>query len=98
MSCIKNPKKWLWFKYEGDHDYRAIRVWKFMDCSSEFCAELKCILCGAKTIRYFIEWDELQRIGIPNEQIEKIGTIRPFSDESLYVNYLSGSDPNQQTK
>jgi len=87
MSCLKNPKKLLWIKYNGDHTYKPVQVWKFMDCSDDFCVRFRCLLCGAETTEHFIEWDELQGYGLTNEQINRIGTIRPFSDESLTINY-----------
>lgn len=88
MSCLKNPQKFLWIKYNGEHNYKPIKVWKFMDTSSCFIARFRCSLCGCEDERHFLEWEDLLNYGIPNEQIQKIGTITAFSDESLHLNYI----------
>jgi len=85
MRCKNNPKKFLWIKYFGEHLYLPIRIWKFMDCSKDFCVRYQCKLCGAETEHSFVEWDELLNAGFTNEQIKKIGTISPFLDESLKI-------------
>lgn len=90
MNCSKNDKKFLWIKYKGSHDFKPIMVWKFMECSDDFCVRYKCSLCGSETERHFVEWDELLSYGIDNDRIKKIGTLNPFYNEKpLYLNQNS---------
>jgi len=71
-GCIKNEKKhWLLGRYYGQHDYKPIKVWRFMYCSTDFHVSFECALCGAKTERSFVSWSELLHLGYTNEQIEK---------------------------
>lgn len=86
MCCIKNPKKFFgWIDYFGDHQYKPIKIWKFMDCSDDFCVRFRCKLCGAEYERHFVTWSELLHFGLTNEQIKNIGTTHRI-DKSLTLN------------
>ncbi len=70
MSCIKNPKKFLWISYNGDHDWRIEYISKFMEgVSDDFHTRERCILCGLKKNRQFVEAEELIERGIPIEDL-----------------------------
>ncbi len=81
MSCIKNPKKWLWFKYQGDHVNRMLSLSKFMPTSDCFIIEWECELCGCKENEHFVSWNDLLHIGLTNDQIKKVDneTILTFT-------------------
>lgn len=64
MSCPKNIKKFLWWKYEGPHDWKVIFLDKFMESSSNFQTIDKCAICHAKRTRHFVEEETLIREGI----------------------------------
>jgi len=71
MSCLKNPKKILWFNYYGTHDEEILYAGKFMLSSQNFRVRFKCKKCGAERTQSFVEWDELLRLGMSNKEIEK---------------------------
>ena len=80
-SCIKNKQKFLWFSYFGSHDYRLTYIGKFMSCSEDFETTVKCKLCGCKSQRAFVSYNELLRVGFKPEFLDKI--VEPFFD-SVY--------------
>lgn len=70
MACTKNPKRFLWSRYNGPHTEEIIMITKFMDCSTSYITTWKCINCGAERVRQFVSHEELLEQGITNDQIE----------------------------
>lgn len=70
MSSTKNPQKFLWIKYQGEHDMKVIRFGRFMlDASSNFETLMECRLCGVQQKRMFVSEDELLAMGVSIEEI-----------------------------
>lgn len=71
MSCTKNIKKLLFWKWEGDHDYKINKFGRFMNArtNSYFVAQFECKNCGVQHTRHFVSENELLRNGITIEQI-----------------------------
>ena len=71
MSCINNKKRFLFWEYEGDHDYKINKFGRFMNArtNSYFVAQFECKKCGVQHTRHFVSETELLRHGIPIEQI-----------------------------
>jgi len=69
MSCTKNPKKFLWKKYFGPHDFRPLSITKFMWSSTKFIYTKKCINCGCEEIEHFATESELLEAGFRLNQI-----------------------------
>ncbi len=47
MSCTKNPKKFLWFKYHGNHKYEVSEIKRRGAYSwAQYCVNLQCKLCS----------------------------------------------------
>lgn len=71
MSCTKNIKKFLIWKWEGDHDYKINKFGRFVNgrTNSYFVAQFECKNCGAQHTRHFVSENELLRNGITIEQI-----------------------------
>ena len=72
MECLKNPKRFLFVRYNGSHRYKPAHLSKFMATSTNFVVDYKCVLCGALKVRHFVEWDELLSYGFKNEQIQLV--------------------------
>jgi hypothetical protein len=71
MSCLKNPKRFLFFRYNGEHDLRVTAVRPFQRYGDIFVVKRECKLCGCELIRHIVKWDELLEMGLTNEQIKK---------------------------
>lgn len=77
MSCPLNKQKFLWFNYEGNHDYRLQRVSKFMSSSDDFVIHYKCSICKCTYDRHFVQTEDLLRLGYNHEQITAYHQIVP---------------------
>jgi hypothetical protein len=77
-TCIKNKQKFLFIKYHGDHNYKIVKIGKFMYCSTDYLVWVECRLCGCKSDRSFVKYNELLQAGFSPEFINKI-------DENNYV-------------
>ena len=71
MSCTKNPKKFLFFRWNGEHDFVIKKVKAFQRYGDIFEVEKECRQCGCESIRHIVKWDELLEMGLTNEQIRK---------------------------
>jgi hypothetical protein len=67
--CIKNPKRFLFWKYNGDCEYKVVKFGRFMHCSSQFVATYECVLCGLQTKKHFVSEGTLLEMGVPIETI-----------------------------
>lgn len=76
MSCIKNQKSFLFFRWNGDHDFRITNVRAFMRYGDIFEVTKECKLCGCESIRHIVKWDELLEMGLTNDQIKKAQSDR----------------------
>jgi hypothetical protein len=71
IMCIKNPKRFLFWKYLGDCQYRIVRFGKFMKISrsSLFVVRYECELCGRQYTDNFVSEDTLLENGVSVETI-----------------------------
>lgn len=65
MSCIANQKKFLLFKWEGQHKLQIVRFGRFMEGSKHFIVLIECSLCGIQEKRNFVTEGELLKMGVP---------------------------------
>jgi len=61
-TCPKNPKKFLFMHYEGEHEIPEIRVspWAF----NMWQVDSECVLCGDHFKRFGLNPSELYRMGV----------------------------------
>jgi hypothetical protein len=74
MSCTKNIKRFLFWKYEGGHDFKVIKFGRFIvnaRTDSYFVTRFECKHCGVQHVRHFVSESELLRKGVPIETIAK---------------------------
>ena len=71
MSCTKNIRRFLFWKYEGDHDFKINKFGRFMNArtNSYFVAQFECKRCGVQHTRHFVSENELLRHGVSIETI-----------------------------
>ncbi len=74
MGCLKNQKKFLWWKYNGEHQWTPDLVKKFMDCSDHFIISFECAHCGSREIDNFVTWERALELGLTNEQLREVKT------------------------
>lgn len=67
--CIKNPKRFLFWKYYGDCKYKVVRFGRFMKTSAQFIATFECILCQRQTKNHFVSEGTLLEMEVPIETI-----------------------------
>jgi len=67
--CINNPKRFLFWKYNGDCKYKIVRFGRFMQTSAQFVATFECMLCQRQTKQHFVSEDTLLEMGVPIETI-----------------------------
>jgi len=69
--CIKNPKRFLFWKWQGDCLFKALKFGKFMKYSSTslFVVRYECTLCGRQFTNNFVSEDTLLEDGVPIETI-----------------------------
>lgn len=69
--CIKNPKRFLFWKWLGDCQYKVLRFGKFMKIyhSSLFVVRYECELCGRQYTNSFVSEDTLLEKGVSIEAI-----------------------------
>jgi len=67
--CIKNPKRFLFWKYYGDCKYSVVRFGRFMRTSAQFIALFECQLCKRQIKKQFVSEDTLLEMGVPIETI-----------------------------
>lgn len=71
MSCTKNPKKFLWFKYQGGHDWKLTGLRKFMKyVGNNFMTRWECENCKIVEVKHFTTRDELIEEGVSISTIE----------------------------
>jgi hypothetical protein len=72
MDCIKE-KRFLFWKFKIiEHDFKVLRVNKFMFASTTFHVHSECRVCKITKTEKFVTKDELIWLGIPVSEIEKI--------------------------
>lgn len=71
MSCTKNKKRFLFWEFEGEHDFKATKFGRFNNAinNSYFVTKFECKACGVQHIRNFVSENELLRNGISIEEI-----------------------------
>lgn len=69
MSCTKNPKRFLFVKYEGPHEMRLIKFGRFMACSKDFMGLAECCKCRIQQKLTFVTEEDLLKMGATIEQI-----------------------------
>ena len=67
--CIKNPKRFLFWKYNGDCKYKIVRFGRFMRSSAQFVALFECVYCKRQSKNHFVSEDTLSEMGVPIETI-----------------------------
>lgn len=75
MTCTKNPKRFLFLKYSGPHDYKVVKFGRFIDTSTRFIVRYECRLCGCQHDESFVTEEDLLRLGVSIEEIKKHRTI-----------------------
>ena len=62
MSCPKNPKKWLIFKYNGPHNWEVVYgVWSSF--LSNWRVSFECTQCHSRHLDHFVEDAEVMALG-----------------------------------
>lgn len=71
MSCTKNKKRFLFWKFEGEHDFKVIQFGRFMIArnNSYFVTRFECKACGVQHVRNFVSENELLRHGVSIDEI-----------------------------
>lgn len=67
--CIKNPKRFLFWKYYGDCKYKVVRFGRCIIGSGQLIAKLECMMCGRQIKSQFISEDTLLEMGVSTETI-----------------------------
>lgn len=71
MACTKNPKRLLFIKYNGPHDYKIARFGKFILGSNSYIVVFECKYCGCQHKENFITETQLAEMGVPIETIKQ---------------------------
>ena len=76
MGCPKNIKhhKFLWWKWdtESNHRIEIEYIDKFMRYDDDFVVHWHCPLCEMRKKQHFVEYQDLIRMGLTKEEIDKI--------------------------
>lgn len=70
MSCKKNKKRWLFFTWFGEHDFKLVRFGRFLRYGSNFVVYKQCRYCRVEVKDYFVNEDDLLDMGVTIEEIE----------------------------
>lgn len=72
MACTKNPKRFLFWRWNGECDDEIMRFGRFMLSSNHFIILMQCKHCGCQHKRAFVSESELLDIyKIPIEIIKE---------------------------
>jgi hypothetical protein len=69
MSCTKNPKRFLLWKYNGDHDYKIVRFGRFIHGSNHYIVLFECKHCGCQYKQNFVSEASLIERGVDIETV-----------------------------
>ena len=70
MSCPKHIKKFLWIKFEGEHDFKPTYVRRSL-FTGVFWVDVECIHCKSKD-EYSVKTEWLIRKGLCAEKLSDI--------------------------
>lgn len=69
MSCTKNPKRFLFFKWNGEHDDIVVRFGRFIIGSTNFIVLHECKHCKRQRKQNFVSESALLEKGVDIETI-----------------------------
>ena len=75
MRCIQNPKRFLFWKWNGDHEDKIIRFGRFMSCSNNYIVLYECKHCGRQYKKSFVSEATLLEQGVDIETIKQHRSI-----------------------
>lgn len=80
MACIKNPKKFLFFRWNGKHKKKIEYICRFGVCSwAKYECDFKCEACGVNLGDIILSEETLLEYGFNPEKLQKIGSREFFS-------------------
>lgn len=77
MGCPKNPKKFLFIKYEGACEYKPTYI-KAHATSGLFQVDYQCQKCGSEHESHFVKAQSLIRKGLDAEKLRSMSFFDTF--------------------